>query len=83
MSKKITFGAKRPSSQLAGNVDDWVEGRETNNQEPIKRLTIDVPLSLHKRIKSECSKHNLSMAGEIRQLLERRFPNTSEQGLPS
>jgi hypothetical protein len=83
MSKKVTFCAKRPSSQLASNVDDWVLDRESTNQEPMKRLTIDVPLSLHKRIKSQCSMQNLAMADEIRELLERRFPNTSEQGLPS
>lgn len=83
MSKKVSFGAKRPSIQQTGNVDDWVHDRETTSREPMKRLTIDVPLSLHKRIKSQCALHNLVMADEIRELLERRFPNTSEQGLPS
>ena len=83
MSKKISFGAKRPSAQLAGNVDDWVEGRQTTDREPMKRLTIDVPLSLHKQIKSQCAMQNLVMADEIRDLLERRFPNTSEPGGPS
>jgi hypothetical protein len=83
MSKKISFGAKRPSTQQAGNIDDWVEDRETKSAEPMKRLTIDVPLGLHKRIKSQCAMQNLVMADEIRDLLERRFPNASEQGLPS
>ncbi len=83
MSKKISFEAKRPSTQQAGSVDDWVHDRETDNREPMKRLTIDVSLKLHKRIKSQCAMQDLVMADEIRELLERRFPNTSEQGLPS
>ena len=83
MSKKISFNAKRPSVQPAGNVDDWVAGHETSKSEPMKRLTIDVPLGLHKRIKSQCAMQNLVMADEIRELLERRFPNTSEHGVPS
>jgi hypothetical protein len=83
MSKKISFGAKRPSTQLAGNVDDWVGGHKPTNSDPTKRLTIDVPLGLHKRIKSQCAMQNLVMADEIRALLERHFPNTSEPGGPS
>jgi hypothetical protein len=84
MTKKIDFGAKRPSTQ-AGNVDDWVLDREATNDEPMKRLTIDVPLSLHKRIKSQCAMQNLVMADEIRTLLEQRFPQAAgaEPGRPS
>ncbi len=40
----------------------------------MKRLTIDVPLSLHKRIKSQCAIENLIMADVVRDLLEKRFP---------
>ncbi len=83
MTKKVSFNAKRPSTQQAGNVDDWVAGHETTKSEPMKRLTLDVPLSLHKRIKSQCAAQNLAMVEEIRELLERRFPNTSEHGVPS
>ena len=50
------------------------EPRGLPTSEPTKRLTIDVPLSLHKRIKSQCAMQNLVMADEIRELLERRFP---------
>lgn len=81
MTKKINFATKRPSTQQAGNVDDWVHDRPTIDREPTKRLTIDVPLSLHKRIKSQCAMQNLVIAGEIRELLEQRFPNTSEPGV--
>jgi hypothetical protein len=81
--KKVSFAGKRPSALPPANLDDWVQNRETIPREPTKRLTIDVPLSLHKRIKSQCAMQDLVMADEIRQLLEQRFPNTSEPGGPS
>ena len=72
--KKVTFGGKRPSTAPAGNADDWVHNREVGEPEPMKRLTIDVPLGLHKRIKSQCAIENLIMADVVRELLEKRFP---------
>ncbi|QDU45226.1 hypothetical protein Mal52_37170 [Symmachiella dynata] len=78
--KKVNFGAKRPSLSGQGTVDDWV-----GNKEPTKRLTIDVPVSLHKRVKSRCAMDNLVMADVIRELLEQRFPHSpeAEHGVPS
>lgn len=72
--KKVTFGGKRPSGTPAGGVDDWVLDREAGEREPTKRLTIDVPVGLHKRVKSQCAMQNLVMADVIRELLERQFP---------
>jgi hypothetical protein len=71
--KKVKFGGKRPSTGPTGNADDWVHNREAGEPEPMKRLTIDVPLSLHKRIKSQCAISNLIMADVVRELLEGRF----------
>ena len=42
--------------------------------ESMKRLTIDIPASLHSRIKSQCALQGSKMADEIRLLLEERFP---------
>ena len=42
--------------------------------EPMKRLTIDVPVSLHTRVKTECAKSGRKMADVVRDLLERQFP---------
>jgi hypothetical protein len=72
--KKVSFGGKRPTigpSPPGAEIDNWVANQAT---EPMKRLTIDVPISLHKRIKSQCALENLVMAEEIRSLLEKRFP---------
>ena len=79
--KKVTFAAKRPSQAVPSNIDDWVEKREgvpTALTSPpadikMKRLTIDVPISLHRKIKSSCALRNVHMADEIRDLLEERF----------
>jgi hypothetical protein len=41
--------------------------------EPMKRFTIDVPLSLHRRIKTQCAMRGDKMADVIREMLEREF----------
>ena len=68
--KKVSFGAKPASGRLSP--DAWVHDREDAMR--TKRLTIDVPLSLHTRIKSRCAVDGLIMADVIRELLEGRFP---------
>lgn len=73
MTKKhVAFGAK-PSAKQAESpqADAWVQSREA---EPMKRLTIDVPLSLHGRIKAQCAMRGVKMADEVRVLLEQHFP---------
>jgi hypothetical protein len=71
MSKKVAFGA-RPSAARAdaSKADEWVNRRDT---EAMKRLTIDVPASLHARIKSQCALRGVKMADEVRELLEKHF----------
>ena len=81
--KRIEFQAKRPSVAESKNLDAWVEGQPPSNREPTKRLTIDVTLSLHKRIKSGCAIEGLVMADEIRDLLEHRWPVNAGEGTPS
>jgi hypothetical protein len=82
--KKVSFAAKRPTTTATNPVDAWVEDRQalpqtTVPREPMKRLTIDVPVKLHKRIKSQCAMDNLVMADVIREMLEHRFPTPTEQ----
>jgi ParG len=77
MSKTITFKpAQRPAS-----AEDWVQGARATDREapalgPMKRFTIDVPLELHRRVKSACATRGLKMADVLRDLLEREFPRT-------
>ena len=72
--KKVTFGGK-PTSRPPGSPDQWVSGEAT------KRLTIDIPLSLHQRVKSQCALKGEKMADVVRELLERHFPH--EQQAPA
>lgn len=71
--KKVTIGAKPGAGTRPASPDDWVKAREPI-VEPMKRLTIDVPLSLHTRIKTQCAMQNVQMADVIRDLLEQHFP---------
>jgi hypothetical protein len=72
--KKVSIKAKGQGKGQAA--DAWVANREKNGEgkEPMKRLTIDVPVSLHKRIKTQCAADGVVMADEIRSLLEKHFP---------
>ena len=45
-------------------------------QEKVKRLTIDIPDSLHRRVKSRCGQEGVKMVDVIRGLLETRFPES-------
>ena len=72
--KTITFGGKPTATKPQANADDWVKNREASPREATKRFTIDVPFSLHKRVKSQCAVQNLVMADVMRELLEQRFP---------
>jgi hypothetical protein len=71
--KKVTFSGKPSANRTPTSPDQWVSG------EPMKRLTIDIPLSLHQRVKSRCALQGEKMADVLRGLLEQRFP-PEEQG---
>jgi hypothetical protein len=73
--KKVTFKSKPVGS--TGNADEWVSARPQPT-EPVKRLTIDVPVSLHRRVKTACARENLVMADVVRELLDQRFPATAK-----
>jgi hypothetical protein len=85
MTKKQVKFSKRPSAAPSAiDADAWVASRGdtavTNGENkdvpevPMKRLTIDIPESLHTRVKSQCAKRGAKMADEIRALLEKHFP---------
>lgn len=79
MSKKIAFGGKPSAKPM--NADQWVESRKI--EEPptppagkMKRLTFDISDVLHRRIKSQCAAKGVKMVDELRDLLEKHFPQT-------
>ena len=90
MSKKAIKIPKRPGGTPlpAEAADAWVNAHRGDAEaampeapampeEPMKRLTIDIPESLHIRVKSQCARRGAKMADEIRDLLETHFPKDS------
>jgi hypothetical protein len=80
MSKTVKF--KAMSRPAPTNADEWVQSARPPDREPaapavpMKRFTIDVPVSLHTRIKTDCARRGTKMADLLRELLEREFPKT-------
>ena len=80
MTKKVTIG-RRPTAgapPVAG-ADAWVgAGAEKLAESPtanvkMKRLTIDIPESLHRTIKSQCAMRGTKIADEVRDLLTQKY----------
>lgn len=71
--KKVTIGGKPTGSGTAPAADDWVENRNAGQSDPMKRLTIDIPESLHRNIKSQCAMRGTKIADEVRELLLQKY----------
>ena len=76
MNKKVTIGAKPTNKSAQASTDEWVENRSTaSSPEPMKRLTIDIPESLHRAIKMQCASRGTKIADEVRELLIQKYGN--------
>ena len=76
MSKKISIGTKPTGAAAPPSVDAWVVNRDTGGEPgAMKRLTIDIPASLHRAIKSQCAARGTKMADEVRELLLQKYGN--------
>ena len=73
MTKTISIGTKPTNKivEITPHADNWVENREATEKN--KRLTIDVPESLHRAIKSQCAMRGTKIADEIRELLVKKY----------
>jgi predicted DNA binding CopG/RHH family protein len=70
-------GAEPATDQESGNVTSLksVEAAPVEAaKEKMSRFTIDVPESLHRRVKMQCAARGQKMADMMRDLLEREFP---------
>jgi hypothetical protein len=60
-------------------VEQVEEAPATRLDEPkaerMKRLTIDIPASLHKRVKEQCATRETTIAEVVRKYLEKSFPD--------
>lgn len=72
--KKISIGVKPTNKRVVPSADAWVENRETGEEpETMKRLTIDIPESLHREIKKQCAERGKKMVDEVRELLLQKY----------
>lgn len=74
MAKRVPMTSK-PTPRAAAaepTADDWVNSRATG--EEMKRLTFDIPASLHTRIKVACARKGVKMADDLRELLDQHYP---------
>ena len=73
-TKKVQIGTKPTNKPAPVAADAWVESRANGDEpEPMKRLTIDVPESLHRSIKTQCAMRGTKIADEVRELLLQKY----------
>ena len=72
-TKRVSMTSKpTPRTAAEATADDWVNNRAA--PEGLKRLTFDVPESLHRRIKVACAQRGVKMSDDLRSLLEKHYP---------
>jgi predicted DNA binding CopG/RHH family protein len=75
--KKVNISQK-PDNKVS-NIDQWVTERTTDSTqqeqttEKMKRLTLDIPESLHQAIKLKAVEQGVTMANMLRALLEEHY----------
>jgi hypothetical protein len=89
MNKRVSFGPRPDRNETTSPTpDEWVANRgiaaveENKTKMPMKRLTIDVPADLHRRIKVGCALKGSNIADELRELLEQHFPDEGASAEP-
>jgi len=70
MTKKVAFGTQPATKSKPASADDWVQTRSTDS-EAMKRLTIDIPADLHRRLKVMAAGRGVSMVDLLRRWIER------------
>lgn len=80
MNKRVSFARPRTPR----SAEDWVSGAggEADRPAPVagaasvpmKRLTLDIPEELHRRVKSGCALRGETIVEVVRRFLEAEFP---------
>lgn len=86
MSKSVSFA--RPAKKVQPDPDNWVSGagaetatpvsaaKPVREAVPMKRLTLDIPEELHRRVKSGCANRGEKIAEVVRRYLDAEFPTS-------
>jgi hypothetical protein len=86
MSKKTFVTAPRPKQPTADEIDAFEKGGVGHDQavpppaERSKRLSLDLPESVHTRFKTACSATGRKMVSEIQAFIERRAAELESEG---
>ncbi len=90
MSKKTFATAPRPRQPTADEIDTYEKGGAGHDQaassaqarpaERSKRLSLDLPESVHTRFKTACSATGRKMVSEIQEFIERRTAELESEG---
>lgn len=77
-TKSIPFKPIAPNAPASA--EDWISQPQASAntapkaETPTKRLTIDVPEDLHRRMKVRCASDGTQMSDVVRDMLLREFP---------
>jgi len=79
--KKVPISKKPTTTEIPKSLDDWVSGPESLEEEKtpetqtekMKRLTLDIPQSLHRAVKRKAIDEGQTMAELLRALLEQNY----------
>ena len=82
MNKSVSFA--RPARKPQPDADAWVGSsgveasvpapKPAKQPVPMKRLTLDIPEELHRRVKSGCAARGEKIADVVRRYLDAEFP---------
>lgn len=80
MNKKVAFGAKPTPKAAPASIDELVRSRaegsaanETKTGEGTRRVSVDLPMSLHTKLKLHCVQNGVLMADYLRELITKHF----------
>ncbi len=94
MSKKTFTTAPKPRQPSADEIEAFEKGGTGHDrqaappvaaavvrepEEPIKRLSLDLPASVHMRFKTACSATSRTMVGEVQDFIARRIAELEEE----
>lgn len=71
--KKVGFGAPRKQQRDEQDPDNWVKDRSAEAKPKMKRLTLDLPEDLHRKIKVSSAERGTRMVEDIREILEAHY----------
>lgn len=75
MSKDVSFRGRPPSKDNSRANEAFEALGLSPKPEKTKRVTADIPISLHSRMKLECCRRDVAIADVVRRLLESEFPD--------